>query len=259
MPFKKNNNKHKKQNHKKVQDVYYGNKEVQERWDPKKTTLENYALMGLKFQNTTRDSERRQQALEKLNMVEKPIDLKVEPEAPRVERGQTFSDQHYYRDLILKYNDDYEKMKMDHKINYMQKTAKQLENGCKRFIVLYGHPLMPNVEEKVEEKKVEKQVKPVEEKQKPKQQQQQTTPNKRKPKRQSQIKEKVVEVQQVTETLNTTTTTTAKPQQPAAAKRANKRKTTTATTTESNKAAPVPTTSTTTTTKTIKKTNPKSV
>ncbi|GAM17763.1 hypothetical protein SAMD00019534_009380 [Acytostelium subglobosum LB1] len=167
MPLKKNNRKNKKQNHNRVLNVRFGSQEVQQRWDMKKTTLENYAMMGLQFSNSIRNKERSEKALAKLNVVADPVKLDVKQRPPRIERGLTFDDQHYYRDLILKHNDNYEKMKMDIALNFWQRTAKQLENGCKRFIVLYGHPLLESDdEEEVEEEQVaEAPVEQVEQKQ----------------------------------------------------------------------------------------------
>eukprot|EP01132_Coremiostelium_polycephalum_P004730 gene4730-5904_t len=170
--------------------------EVKRRWDHKKTLLENYALMGLKLD----DKNQNQQALDKLGMECDPVKLNIPEDKGKKERGLTFYDQHYYRDLMLKYGDDYEKMKLDSKLNYLLKTAGECEKACKKFIVLYGHPLHTNItindyenqklkEQKEKEEKEEKEkqlqiTKKQEQQQKDKQKQQQQQPNAKKQKQQ---------------------------------------------------------------------------
>ncbi|KAF2073900.1 hypothetical protein CYY_004788 [Polysphondylium violaceum] len=113
--------------------------EVQKRWDHSKTALENYSLMGLRFDNHKDDAGKK--SLEKMGLKANPIQLTVPEEVKAKERGLSFHDQHYIRVLIMKYNDNYQRMKMDHKLNFYQKTDSELEKMAKRFIVLYGHPL----------------------------------------------------------------------------------------------------------------------
>jgi len=113
--------------------------EVQKRWDHSKTALENYALMGLRFDNHKDNAGAK--ALEKMGLKANPIKLTVPEEVKPAERGLSFHDQHYIRALILKYNDNYQRMKMDNKLNFYQKTDTELEKMAKKFIVLYGHPL----------------------------------------------------------------------------------------------------------------------
>ncbi|EGC39206.1 hypothetical protein DICPUDRAFT_75211 [Dictyostelium purpureum] len=142
--------------------------EVMKRWDNSKTTLENFALMGLQYNN--KFISENQRALDKLKMEAKPIELTVPEPIKAKERGVNFHQQHYIRPLIIKYKEDYEKMKMDHKLNFYQKTATELEKLAKKFIVLYGHPIYGDVyqqQQEEEQKKLkeeeEKKLKEVEE------------------------------------------------------------------------------------------------
>ncbi|KAM9986339.1 hypothetical protein ACTFIY_010752 [Dictyostelium cf. discoideum] len=137
--------------------------EVMKRWDNNKTALENFALMGLQYSNKFECDNKK--ALNKLGMEAKPVDLTLPKEVKAKDRGINAHLQQYTKALIIKYKDDYEKMKMDHKLNFYQKTAGELEKLCNKYTVLYGHPLMGDVykqqqkekEEKEEQERLEKQ------------------------------------------------------------------------------------------------------
>ncbi|EAL73288.1 hypothetical protein DDB_G0267670 [Dictyostelium discoideum AX4] len=139
--------------------------EVMKRWDNNKTALENFALMGLQYSNKFECDNKK--ALNKLGMEAKPVDLTLPKEVKAKDRGINAHLQQYTKALIIKYKDDYEKMKMDHKLNFYQKTAGELEKLCNKYTVLYGHPLMGDVykqqqqqkekEEKEEQERLEKE------------------------------------------------------------------------------------------------------
>ncbi|KAN0023132.1 hypothetical protein ACTFIU_009215 [Dictyostelium citrinum] len=124
--------------------------EVMKRWDNSKTALENFALMGLQYSNKFECDNKK--ALNKLGMEAKPVDLTLPKEVKAKDRGINNHLQHYIKALIIKYKDDYEKMKMDHKLNFYQKTAGELEKLCDKYTILYGHPLMGDVYKQQQEK-----------------------------------------------------------------------------------------------------------
>ncbi|KAK5576691.1 hypothetical protein RB653_007835 [Dictyostelium firmibasis] len=129
--------------------------EVMKRWDQNKTPLENFSLMGLQYSNKFESDNKK--ALNRLGMEAKPVDLTVPKEVKGKERGINFHLQHYTKALLIKYKDDYEKMKMDHTLNFYQKTAGELEKLCKKYIVLYGHPLFGDVYQEQLENQKEKE------------------------------------------------------------------------------------------------------
>ncbi|KAN0034926.1 hypothetical protein ACTFIV_001465 [Dictyostelium citrinum] len=135
--------------------------EVMKRWDNSKTALENFALMGLQYSNKFECDNKK--ALNKLGMEAKPVDLTLPKEVKAKDRGINNHLQHYIKALIIKYKDDYEKMKMDHKLNFYQKTAGELEKLCDKYTILYGHPLMGDVykqqQQQQEKEKQEKEEK----------------------------------------------------------------------------------------------------
>ncbi|KYQ92619.1 hypothetical protein DLAC_06615 [Tieghemostelium lacteum] len=148
------------------------NNAPKDRWDKSKTLLENFSLMGLKLTHKRHDLT--QVSLDKLGMKADPIKLKIKEAAPKGVSPLSWNDQHYYRELMLKHGDKYDKMQMDIKLNNRQLTAKELEKGCRKFIVLYGHPLVTDItfdqyqeqqeKEKKEQEEKERQQKEKEEK-----------------------------------------------------------------------------------------------
>ncbi|KAN0030984.1 hypothetical protein ACTA71_003956 [Dictyostelium dimigraforme] len=132
--------------------------EVKKRWDNNKTPLENFALMGLQYSNKFECDNKK--ALNKLGMEAKPVDLTLPKEIKAKDRGINLHLQNYTKALIIRYKDDYEKMKMDHKLNFYQKTAVELEKLCNKYTVLYGHPLVGDVyKQQLEQERLEKEEK----------------------------------------------------------------------------------------------------
>ncbi|EGG20681.1 hypothetical protein DFA_00542 [Cavenderia fasciculata] len=132
-----------------------GKEEVSRRWNKLATPLTNYTNMGISMNNKLGKDRK---IISNRPFVEKKtppklIDIPVPEPRIRSEKGLNFRDQHYYRDLILKYGVDYEKMKMDIKLNYLQRTAKEVENGCNKFIGCYGDPIAEIMANREQEKK----------------------------------------------------------------------------------------------------------
>ncbi|KAM9984468.1 hypothetical protein ACTFIZ_004159 [Dictyostelium cf. discoideum] len=221
--------------------------EVMKRWDNSKTALENFALMGLQYSNKFECDNNK--ALNKLGMEAKPVDLTLPKEVKAKDRGINAHLQQYIKALIIKYKDDYEKMKMDHKLNFYQKTAGELEKLCNKYTVLYGHPLMGDVYKQQQQQQQQQQKEKEEKEQKEKEEQERLEKQRLEQERlEKETLEKAAAAAQKKKTTPTAAST----------KKVVSKKATTPTieTTEVKKVVKkTPTTTTTTTTKNIKKVN----